>query len=119
MPAMHLMSVDLPAPLSPTRAMTSPVRTSKSTSVNACTDPNVFVRSRISRSGVSLTSGRPYEGRAVEACREHASTLFGCLLAVLLVRPGAHLAPLQELVREEPGVVRLGDRGHRDEVRRL
>ena len=57
MPAMHLMSVDLPAPLSPTSAMTSPDRTSKSTSVSACTEPNVFVRSRISRSGVSLTSG--------------------------------------------------------------
>ena len=50
------MSVDLPAPLSPTSAMTSPDRTSKSPSVSACTEPNVFVRSRISRSGVSLTS---------------------------------------------------------------
>ena len=60
---MHLMSVDFPAPLSPTSAMTSPARTSKSTSVRACTDPNVFVRSRISRSGVSLTSG--VSGRAM------------------------------------------------------
>src|SRR5215467_7791634 len=57
MPATHLMRVDLPAPLSPTSAITSPERTSKSTSVSACTDPNVFERSRISRSGVSLTAG--------------------------------------------------------------
>ena len=39
MPATHLISVDLPAPLSPTSAMTSPARTSKSTSVSACTEP--------------------------------------------------------------------------------
>ena len=34
-PATHLISVDLPAPLSPTSAITSPARTSKSTSVSA------------------------------------------------------------------------------------
>ena len=45
-PAMHLISVDLPAPLSPTSAITSPCRTSKSTSVSASTEPNVFVMSR-------------------------------------------------------------------------
>jgi len=38
-PAMHLTSVDLPAPLSPTSAITSPARTSKSTSSSAWTDP--------------------------------------------------------------------------------
>ena len=51
---MHLISVDLPAPLSPTSAITSPLRTSKSTSVRACTDPNDFVMSRSWRSGVSV-----------------------------------------------------------------
>ena len=51
MPAMHLMSVDLPAPLSPTSAITSPARTSKSTSVSAWTEPKRFDSSRISRSG--------------------------------------------------------------------
>jgi len=34
-PATHLTSVDFPAPLSPTRAITSPRLTSKSTSVSA------------------------------------------------------------------------------------
>src|SRR5438876_1191857 len=37
MPAIDLISVDLPAPLSPTRAITSPSRTAKSTSFSACT----------------------------------------------------------------------------------
>src|SRR5581483_3275271 len=53
-PAMHLISFALPAPLSPTSAMPSPFRTSKSTSVRACTDPNDFVMFRSSRSGVSV-----------------------------------------------------------------
>src|SRR5690349_21765942 len=115
MPAMHLMSVDLPAPLSPTSAITSPARTSKSTSVSACTDPKVFDRSRISRSGVSVTCGlRP----AVEA-PGGASTAEVRLLAVLPVLPRAHVAALQELVLEEPRVVRLRDRDHRDHERRL
>src|SRR5215813_11675992 len=102
MPAMHLMSVDLPAPLSPTSAMTSPERTSKSTSVSACTEPNVFERSRISRSGVSLTGRRDPTTpgwRRLEGASTHRS---GRLLAVLLVRPGAHLAALEEAVPEEP-----------------
>src|SRR5712692_6421123 len=40
MPAMVLTSVDLPAPLSPTKPTTSAGRTSKSTSLSACTGPN-------------------------------------------------------------------------------
>src|SRR5689334_1358599 len=39
-PAITLISVDLPAPLSPTRPTTSPSYTSKSTSVSALTAPN-------------------------------------------------------------------------------
>src|SRR4029077_6610911 len=112
---MHLTSVDLPAPLSPTSAITSPLRTSKSTSVSACTEPNVFDRPRISRSGVSLMVRL---GTTVEA-PGGASTVVTDLPAVLLVRPGAHVAALQELVREEPCVVRLGDRHNRDHQRRL
>src|SRR4029079_253556 len=115
MPAMHLMSVDLPAPLSPTSAITSPTRTSKSTSVSACTDPKVFDRPRISRSGVSVTGGlRPM----VEA-PGGASTIEMGLLAVLLVLPRAHVAALQELVLEETRVVGLRDRDHGDHERRL
>src|SRR6185503_2911716 len=115
MPAMHLMSVDLPAPLSPTRAITSPSRTSKSTSVSACTEPKVFDRPRISRSGVSLMGRLGRQWRHPEV----PPPLSVDLLAVLLVLPGAHVAALQELVREEPRVVRLGDRHNRDHQRRL
>src|SRR6187551_1378108 len=53
MPAIALMSVDLPAPLSPTSATTSPAWTSKSTSVSASTAPNRFVTPFSSRSGRS------------------------------------------------------------------
>src|SRR5712691_611406 len=56
-PATHLISVDLPAPLSPTSAITSPARTSKSTSDSACTEPNDLVMSRSSRSGFTFTVG--------------------------------------------------------------
>src|SRR6187397_3236443 len=115
MPAMHLMSVDLPAPLSPTSAMTSPSRTSKSTSVSACTDPNVFERPRISSSGVSVT-GRL---RTTVEAPGGASTLVADLLAELLELPGAHVVALQELVLEEARVVGLRDRDHRDHERRL
>ena len=53
MPAMHLISVDLPAPLSPTSAMTSPARTSKSTSVSASTEPKLLRIPRASSIGVA------------------------------------------------------------------
>jgi hypothetical protein len=39
---MVFTSVDLPAPLSPTSATTSPALTSKSTPPSACTAPNRF-----------------------------------------------------------------------------
>src|SRR5690348_11671926 len=55
MPAMHLIRVDLPAPLSPTSAITSPALTEKSTSVRACTEPNDLVIPRTSSSGLSFT----------------------------------------------------------------
>src|SRR5260221_3619025 len=53
MPAIDLISVDLPAPLSPTSAITSPRCTSRSTSLNASTDPKDFEMPRSSRTGVS------------------------------------------------------------------
>ena len=75
---MHLISVDLPAPLSPTSAMTSPCRTSKSTSVSACTDPNDFVMFRSWRSGVSVTFTVAVSyHKEVEAPGQGASTSFG------------------------------------------
>src|SRR4051794_23651865 len=49
MPAMHFTSVDLPAPLSPTRAVTSPRRTVRSTSCRTCTGPKLLFSFRTSR----------------------------------------------------------------------
>src|ERR1700751_747256 len=51
MPEMVLTSVDLPAPLSPTSATTSPGRTSKSTSWSACTGPKRLLTPSRARSG--------------------------------------------------------------------
>src|SRR3954449_5325761 len=66
MPATHLISVDLPAPLSPTSAITSPSRTSKSTPRSACTDPKLLWTSRSSSAvvaGVVAMSAVLYHGR--------------------------------------------------------
>src|SRR3954471_2265737 len=115
-PAMHFTRVDLPAPLSPTSAITSPGRTSKSTSVSAWTEPNDLVRSRIWRSGwLSLIGSkmrwRRPTGRLHRCCYE--------LLAVLPIGTDAHVAPLQELVREEARVVVLRDPDDRQSQGRL
>jgi hypothetical protein len=56
-PATHLTSVDLPAPLSPTSAVTSPARTDRSTSCSTWTAPKLlltlFSCSSIASSGTS------------------------------------------------------------------
>ena len=57
MPATHLISVDFPAPLSPTSAITSPARTSKSTSVSAWTEPKLFEMPRHLEQGRWLAAG--------------------------------------------------------------
>ena len=53
------ISVDLPAPFSPSRAWTSPATTSKSTRSFATTEPNFFVIPLSSRAGgrASATAG--------------------------------------------------------------
>src|ERR1700730_3222530 len=113
MPATHLIRVDLPAPLSPTSAMTSPWRTSKSTSVSACTDPNDFEIPRSWRIGVSLTVSRFLpQSRWRRPPRAPPPVRPVRLLAELLELPDAHVALLQEFVREESRVVGLGDRDH-------
>src|SRR5436190_18456721 len=102
------MSVDLPAPLSPTSAITSPSRTSKSTSCKARTEPKCLETPRSSRVGavvVALTGGL-YHGRGA---RNGAPRPDKVLLAVLRVLPDANLAPLQELVLEEELEIRLRD----------
>jgi hypothetical protein len=48
------MSVDFPAPLSPTRATTSPAWTSKSTPARAWTAPNRLEAPRTESSGVRV-----------------------------------------------------------------
>src|SRR5437764_9981929 len=119
MPAMHLISVDLPAPLSPTSAITSPGRTSKSTSVRACTEPNDLSTPRSSRRGVSATGGVfPITERRRRPIRAppSKSILRRVLLAELGVRPVAHVALLEEARREQDLVVRLRDRLRGDQV---
>src|SRR5918999_2895736 len=53
-PAMTFISVDLPAPFSPSRAWTSPASTSKSTPVRACTPGYALLTSSRRRSGALL-----------------------------------------------------------------
>src|SRR4051794_31017009 len=55
MPEIALTRVDLPAPLSPTSATTSPARASKSTSSKACTGPKRLLTP-------SSASRAPFEG---------------------------------------------------------
>src|SRR5918995_3257514 len=62
MPVMTLMSVDLPAPFSPTRAWTSPPRSSNDTSSSARVAPNRLDIPRTARTGAasaSVTGRRP------------------------------------------------------------
>src|SRR5207248_5060893 len=99
MPAMHLISVDLPAPLSPTSAITSPLRTSKSTSVSACTEPNDFETPRSSRRGASLTGRVSYQRR--DGGAPESASVLRSFLAVLRVLPVADVALLQETTRDE------------------
>src|SRR5216117_3428717 len=109
MPAIDLISVDLPAPLSPTRAITSPSRTAKSTSFSACTEPNALETPRSSSVGASFT-GAVIPHNPAERVGPTADPLRrSLLLAVLRVLADADLAPLHEAVREELGVVLLGD----------
>src|SRR5437764_7330409 len=57
MPERILTRVDLPAPLSPTRATTSPARTSKSTPSRAWTGPKrLLTPSRLKRAPLVLAS---------------------------------------------------------------
>src|SRR5436305_11873324 len=98
MPAIDLISVDLPAPLSPTRAITSPSRTSKSTSFSACTDPNDLETPRNSSVGVPFTGAViPHRSAERSGC-EAAPLRRWFLLAELHVLADADLAPLHEAV---------------------
>src|SRR5262245_26442681 len=132
MPATHLISVDFPAPLSPTSAITSPARTSKSTSVSACTEPKLFVIPLISSSGARSLSA---SGSAIvggvsgataivrESFRERGRSAGegappASALAVLRVLARADLGLLQEAVGDEQLPVVLRDRDRGQEHRR-
>src|SRR6478752_3266336 len=118
---MHLISVDLPAPLSPTRAMTSPDATWKSTSYNAWTAPKAFETPCSSRTGVSLTPSPPPPqdaSRGATAPRERHSSSDACRAAGSRDLTGADLllggeVDLADVVLH----VVLGD-GHRGEQHR-
>src|SRR5262245_8743759 len=56
-PVMILMSVDLPAPFSPTRACTSPARRSNETPFSARTPANDFAISEVWRRGGMVSAG--------------------------------------------------------------
>src|SRR3954453_15743860 len=113
MPAIDLISVDLPAPLSPTSAITSPSRTSKSTSISACTVPKFFETARQSSWGVeALVTGRSYQnGGGVKRRARVVPTRMGearpgrpplrRLLAVLRVDALADGGLLHQAVLEE------------------
>src|SRR5947207_8949933 len=72
MPEMIFTSVDLPAPLSPTRPTTSASRTSKSTRSSACTGPNALLTPSIASSGVFVLT--PWSPRARIAPVPHRAT---------------------------------------------
>src|SRR5436853_328265 len=116
MPATHLISVDLPAPLSPTSAITSPSRTSKSTPWSACTEPKLFETSRSSRVGGFAFIRLFYKRWSAPGGTPHR---IDRLLAVLRVLAVADLAALQEALLEEQLVVRFRDpdRGQQDRLR--
>ena len=70
-PVRILTSVDLPAPLAPSRAWTSPGRTGRSTARSATTVPNALATAVVSSSGAVMTeeiasAGRPVVSRPAD-----------------------------------------------------
>src|SRR5256885_1002768 len=98
------ISVDLPAPFSPSSACTSPLRRSKSTWSFARTPGKRFVIPRSSRTGVSVvfTSGRSLRRRGGGGSVDPPPLLRACAQCLRL---GRHL----ELAGDDLGAV-LGDR---------
>src|SRR5262249_46448312 len=94
MPAMHLMSTDFPAPLSPASAVTFPAGRSRSTSRSACTATKCLLMPRRRSSG---------------ACSPSVSVTVDSLLdpgdgARLLDRGDANGRHLHPLVLDDRGV---------------
>src|SRR5882757_6627696 len=80
-PAIAFTSVDLPAPLSPTNAVTSPGYTLKSTSCRTCTTPKLLLTPLSSRMGaVGVTSSGI--GRSEPRCGADRRELAGAHLVL-------------------------------------
>ena len=77
MPAIVFTSVDLPAPLSPTRPTTSPAWTAKSTRSRAWTGPNRLLTPSSSRSGAPSAHRQPEIPASLQAGRVGAGAEFG------------------------------------------
>src|SRR5579863_6920263 len=101
-PAIVLISVDLPAPLSPTRAVTCPAGMSRSMPVSACTGPNVLLTPRRRSSGCRACAGALYA--IIQLPGDPGGRARG------RVRAGAELGHGDEVVLDHRGVhVRRGD----------
>src|SRR2546422_10631617 len=105
MPAMHLINVDLPAPLSPTSAITSPSRTSKSTSVSACTEPKLLLIPRTASVGATavgvaeVVAGAVLPGRAGGGAPTHPPPV-SCLFPFFCDTPQEQVALFPEPPRQ-------------------
>src|SRR6266536_3029117 len=126
MPATHLIRVDLPAPLSPTSAITWPAFTWKSTWSSATTAPKCLDTPRSSNSGCSSLNappplrhqGAPQRGAPYTRCW----SLDPSLLAQGREFPNAQLAALDESVLDHrvlDVVLRHRDRLQEDRRRLL
>src|SRR5881392_2524716 len=104
---MHLISVDLPAPLSPTSAITSPSFTSKSTSVSACTEPNDLERPRSWRSGDGSLILAEFLRMTVEAPRRAPPPPYEPVTCSTSCTRRRTRRSSEELVLEDPRVVGL------------
>src|SRR5919108_2744246 len=117
-PAIVFTRVDLPAPLSPTRATTSPLWTSKSTSLSAWTGPKLLLTPFRASTGVFpfILEGsfRPNGStRRRQGAAGHCALLDTGLLAGRLVLAGADLVRGPESVLDDGVVDVVLRHGHR------
>src|SRR5436305_8574898 len=85
MPEIVLTSVDLPAPLSPTRPTTSPALTSRLTPSRACTAPNLLLTPRMeSKAPLPFNFSRPFPFRRGGAGRSRERPAPSALLQSVL-----------------------------------
>src|ERR1700677_3099455 len=72
-PEMAFISVDLPAPLSPAKATTSPGCTSSETPASACTPPKCLVALRTVRMGARSLNLTPSQEPALRLVHQHGN----------------------------------------------